>query len=230
MNLKRIALTVAVLSAPAGLANADLVSVAATGTGAGRDVNVTHGATTRNVFAGQIRLTLSASTGFNLNGAWTSFCTELHQFIYLDGVARVYEVQPLSDLPIPGAGMGSVKADAIARMYATANDAQFGTNNDYAAAFQIAVWEVVNDFDGTAGSLDVSSGDFKGNNLSAAIAGNLAVLFASAADLGGPTRSLIGIGSSGFQDQILDITSVIPAPGALALLGVAGLIGVRRRK
>jgi hypothetical protein len=230
MKFERLSLALAVLCVPASVASANLVSVAATGTGAGRNVNVTYGTTTVNVFAGQIRLTLSGSTGFNLNGTWTSFCTELNQFIHINGPVRVYEVQQLSDLPIPGAGMGAVKANAVARMYAATNGAQFGTNNDLAAAFQIAVWEVVNDFDGTIDSLNVANGNFKGNSLTAAISGNLAALFAAASNLGGSTSSLIGIGNSSYQDQILDLTNGIPAPGALALLGVAGLVGSRRRK
>ena len=64
----------------------------------------------------------------------------------------------------------------------------------------------------------------------AVIRGKTAALFAAAGNLGGPTASIIGIGNTGFQDQILDLTNGIPAPGAIALLGLAGFIGTRRRK
>jgi hypothetical protein len=227
---KMLSLAAGLALLPVGLANAGLVTVAGTGTGAGRTVNVTYGTTTRDTFAGQIRLTLSGSTGQNLNGTWNSFCTELNQFIYTNGSQQVYQVLQVSDLPTPGAGMGSVRATAIARMYAAAGGAVFTTNNDLAAAFQIAVWEVSMDFDGTSGSLSVGSGSFKGNNLTAAITNNLAALFAAASNLGGPTSTIIGIGNTGFHDQILDLTYGIPAPGAIALLGLAGFVGTRRRK
>ncbi len=212
------------------ISSANLVTVACTGTGAGRTVNVTHGTTTANVFAGQIKLTLSNSTGFNLNGMWKSFCTELSQFIYINGAAQTYSVLSVGDLPIPGAGMGSARANAIARMYAAAGQTQFGTNNDVAAGFQIAVWEVSMDYDGTAGSLNVTTGSFKGNNLSSAVNSSVATFLNAAANTGGLASNIVGIGNASFQDQILDLSNGIPAPGALALLGLAGVVGSRRRK
>ena len=211
-------------------ANASLVTVQGTGTGAGRNVSVTHGTTTASVFAGQIRLTLTGSTGQNLNGLWTSFCTELSQFIYINGAAQTYTVLPVSDLPIPGAGMGTVRSSAIARMYAAAAGSQFGTNSDIAAAFQIAVWEVSMDYDGTAASLNTGVGSFKGNSLTAAINGHLSNLFAAASNTGGVGSNILGIGNATYQDQILDLSNGIPAPGAMALLGLAGVVGGRRRK
>jgi hypothetical protein len=214
----------------AGSASANLVTVACTGTAAGRNVSVTHGTTTATVFAGQIKLTLSNSTGVNLNGLWKSFCTELSQFIYINGAAQTYTALSVSDLPTPGAGMGSARADAIARMYAAANFTQFGTNNDVAAAFQIAVWEVSMDYDGTAASLNTTSGTFKGNNLSAAINTSVATFLSAAANVGGTQSNIVGIGNASFQDQILDLSNGIPAPGAMALLGLAGFVGTRRRK
>lgn len=211
-------------------AHADLVTVQCTGLGVGRNVNVTHGTTTANVFAGQLRLTLTNSTGQNVNGLWTSFCTELSQFIYVNGAAQTYQVLPVSDLPIPGAGMGATRANAVARMFAAAAGTQYGTNADLAAAFQIAVWEITMDFDGTAGSINTGAGTFKGNSLSAAIQGNLTALFAAAANLSGAQSTVLGIGNSTYQDQLLDVSTFIPAPGAVALLGLAGLVGARRRK
>lgn len=230
MKLSTISSAVAGALVLSAAANADLVTVQGTGLGVGRTVNVTHGTTTANVFAGQIRLTLSNSTGVNLNGLWTSFCTELSQYIYINGSSQTYTVLPVADLPIPGAGMGAVRADAISRMYAVANGTQFGTNADVAAAFQIAVWEISMDFDGTSGSINTGAGNFKGNSLSAAIQSNLTALFAAAANLSGAQSAVIGVGNATYQDQLLDVSNFIPAPGAVALLGLAGLVGARRRK
>jgi hypothetical protein len=230
MKLSAVSTAVAGALVLSSAAHADLVTVLCTGTGAGRNVNVTHGTTTANVFAGQLRLTLTNSTGQNVNGLWTSFCTELSQFIYINGAAQTYQVLPVSDLPIPGAGMGSTRANAVARMFASAAGTQYGTNADLAAAFQIAVWEITMDFDGTASSINIGAGTFKGNNLTAAIQSNLTALFAAASNLSGAQSTILGIGNSTYQDQLLDVSTFIPAPGAVALLGLAGLVGARRRK
>lgn len=230
MKLSTVSTAVAGALVLSSAAHADLVTVLCTGTGAGRNVNVTHGTTTANVFAGQLRLTLTNSTGQNVNGLWTSFCTELSQFIYVNGAAQTYQVLPVSDLPIPGAGMGTTRANAVARMFAAAAGTQYGTNADLAAAFQIAVWEITMDFDGTSGSIDIGAGTFKGNSLTAAIQSNLTALFAAAGNLTGAQSTVLGIGNSTYQDQLLDVSTFIPAPGAVALLGLAGLVGVRRRK
>ena len=86
------------------------------------------------------------------------------------------------------------------------------------------------DFDGTAGSINIGAGTFKGNNLTAAIQSNLTALFAAASNLSGSQSTILGIGNSTYQDQLLDVSTFIPAPGAVALLGLAGLVGARRRK
>lgn len=230
MKLSTVSTAIAGALVLSSAAHADLVTVLCTGTGAGRNVSVTHGTTTANVFAGQLRLTLTNSTGQNVNGLWTSFCTELSQFIQVNGAAQTYQVLPVSDLPIPGAGMGSTRANAVARMFASAAGTQYGTNADLAAAFQIAVWEITMDFDGTASSIDIGAGTFKGNSLTTAIQSNLTALFAAASNLSGAQSTVLGIGNSTFQDQLLDVSTFIPAPGAVALLGLAGLVGARRRK
>ena len=213
----------------AASASASFVTVQCPGVGAGRKVSVTHGGTVRNVFAGQIMLNLTNSGGA-LNGSWKSFCTELSQYIYVNGAAQQYEVVAVSQVPNPGPGMGQARADAIARMFSIANGTQYGTNADFAAAFQIAVWEVSNDFDGTAASLSLAAGNLQGPSLSAEIVGNMASLFAAAADTSGLMANIIGLGNANFQDQIIDPSAAIPTPGALAMLGLAGLIGLRRRR
>ena len=103
----------------AASASASFVTVQCPGVGAGRNVSVTHGGTVRNVFAGQIMLNLTNSGGA-LNGSWKSFCTELSQYIYVNGAAQQYEVVAVSQVPNPGPGMGQARADAIARMFSIA--------------------------------------------------------------------------------------------------------------
>jgi hypothetical protein len=226
-NLRLVSVLVA--AAAVSAAEASMVDVFCPGVGVGRNVTVTQGSTNYTVFAGQIRLVLSNSTGQPFNPNWFSFCTELAQNIHVNGPVRTYEVTAVSDLPTPGTGMGTARADALARMYFSANGAQFGTNADYAAAFQIAVWEIVNDFDGSLASLNLTTGNFRGN-INAAISANFASLFAAASTAGGNMNALLGLGNTSFQDQILDVTNGIPSPGAMALLALAGFTGLRRRR
>lgn len=211
-------------------ASAEFVTVQCPGVGAGRSVSVTHGGTVRNVFAGQILLNLTNSSSGALNGSWKSFCTELSQYIYVNGAAQTYQVLSVSEVPIPGPAMGQARADAIARMFNYAGGTQYGANADLAAAFQIAVWEVSNDYDGTAASLSLSAGNLQGPSLAAAIVGNVNTLLAAAANTSGFGSQLIGLGNTSYQDQIIDPTAAIPTPGALAMLGCAGLIGIGRRR
>ena len=215
--------------AVASAASADFVDVACTGLGAGASVSVSLNGNGYNGFAGQLNLALTNSTGVDLNGSRTSYCTEIGQHISVGGASQTYEILDVSDLPIPGLGMGTVRADAISRMYKFANGAQFGGNNDYAAAFQVAIWEISNDYDGTAGSLTLSSGSLVGS-VSGSIAGYLSTLFGAAADTNGALANIVGLGNNSYQDQIIEVPGGIPAPGALALLGAAGIVGTRRRR
>lgn len=211
-------------------ASAEMVTVFCSGTGAGRAVSLSHQGTTRNVFAGQIMLTLSNSTSGALNGNWMSFCTELSQHIYVNGASQVYQVVSVAQVPNPGPGMGEARANAIARMYTFANNAQFGGNADFAAAFQISVWEISNDYDGSAASLSLAAGNLQGSGLAAGIVSNISSLLAAAADTSIFSKPLVGLGNSGFQDQIVDPSVPIPTPGAMALFGLANLVGARRRR
>jgi MYXO-CTERM domain-containing protein len=142
----------------------------------------------------------------------------------------VYTVSQLKDVPVPGLPMGQVRADAIARMYAFASGAQYGSNADYAAAFQIAVWEIANDYDGTAVSLDLALGNFRGTTLAAAITTSVTTLLGAATQVGAPITQLLGLGNATYQDQIIDPTSPIPTPGTIAMLALAGIFGARRRR
>lgn len=231
MRTLRVAIvSSSIAAALAGTASAEIVTVACPGVGAGRNVSVTHNGTVRNVFAGQIMLNLTNSSSGALNGSWKSFCTELSQFIYVNGAPQVYQVLPLKDVPTPGSPMGEARANAIGRMYSFAAGAQYGSNADFAAAFQIAVWEIANDYNGSASSIDLAVGSLTATSLTAAISSNFASLFAAAGDTNGLVSTLVGLGNANFQDQIIDPTAPIPTPGALAVLGLAGAFGLRRRR
>ncbi len=211
----------------ASAASADTVQAQFTGTGYGQNVSVSQdsGANFGNVFAGQLQYTLSSSSGptYYLNGQWISFCTELGQFT--NGNNQLYTVMDVADLPIPGAGMGAAKAGMVAQLFTAAAGSQYSASNDLASAFQLAVWEIVNDYDGsTLASMDLGTGIFRGN-VNGTIGGMVST-FLSGAFNASSGADIIGLGSETYQDQLIEV----PAPGVLALLGFAGLSAPRRRR
>lgn len=209
-----------------GVANAAMVDVVLNSVGASQNFNYLLAGNPGSTTAGQLNLSLSNSVGVSLDGPWIGFCTELTQHISY-GDLNTYQVLAVSSLPTPGAGMGVMRAEAIARIYYAAAGQQYLADSAYAAAFQLAIWEISNDYDGTFGSLDLSANTFQVTDaLNLATGANIAFLFAAAADINGAQANIIGLGSESRQDQIIEI----PAPGALALLGLAGLVGARRRR
>jgi hypothetical protein len=130
-----------------------------------------------------------------------------------------------------------MKADAIRALYsATASTLMAGgLSNAYATAFQLVVWEIVDDFDGTAGSINADAGNLiltatDGNAMDADILNAMAALTTdmmnAIATGGGSFSNVIGLANAGFQDQLV----LVPAPGAMALMGLGGLVASRRRR
>jgi hypothetical protein len=212
-------------------ANADFVDVVFTGTGAGQTVKISSAARTGSVFAGQLHHTISNGPAA-LNGDWTTFCTDLAQIVPTS--LSQFEVVSITLLP-DGAPMGAAKAQAITDMYAYAAGSQLlvSTTNDLATAFQLAIWEVVTDYQiaGPSHNLDITAGGFSatmdnGGALSAGISSHLAQLLGAVGSMG--SADLLGIRSGSRQDQILN---VVPGPSALAgLVAGFGVVGRRRRR
>ncbi|MFO0784585.1 MAG: hypothetical protein U0636_12995 [Phycisphaerales bacterium] len=223
-NLKFLAAAALTFTA---VASADTVDVYGAFIGPGQTFNVTEYGNTENVIAGQIGITISNSSGLNLDGSWISYCTEISQNIQIGGGAQTYTISSVADLPTPGAGMGSARAEAIARMYFAAGGAQYSNDNDFCGAFALAIWKVSDDFDGTLASLGLGSGNLVLNSsINVATQNYLDFLFGAAANLNGPQASILGLGNGSYQDLIIEV----PGPGALALLGAAGLVASRRRR
>ena len=166
--------------------------------------------------------------GALLNGDTLTFCTDLAQDVF-PGYA-LYNVVPVANTPDPGPVMGGAKAQAIADVWAAIAGQQF-TSAPHAAAFQMLVWEIVYDFTGSVGSLDASSGNVQYQS-SASTAGHfsstLAIFnsFKSAVGGGGSLSDLRAVTNGDNQDQIV----IIPAPGAIALVGAAAFMAVRRNR
>lgn len=239
MNIRKslIAIPAVIASLAGASAYADTVNVRFTGTGRGQSVRIDFPGGSMNVFAGQLNHELTNGVGpqgVALEGNWATFCTDITQ--HVTNSPLTYDIVDLSLVPNVSP-MGNAKADALRDVYAYANGAQAAGNasNEYAAAFQLAVWEIVTDYDANAGnaSLSIAGGGFRatqtnGSALSSNIQNYLASFFGSVGSPGGAT--LLGLRSSTAQDQIIP-TSYVPAPGSAVLGGLGGLcMGIRRRR
>jgi len=225
----RIISTTAVLLAAASAASADTINLQYLGPGAGQAFQVQAYGTSASAFAGQYRFIASGGTGkaASLNGSLVSFCLDVLEGV--GGGPQSYDLKALTDAPVTSATspMSDDQAAAIARIYTFAAGQQFGSSNDYAAAFNLAIWEIVADFDT---SLDVGTGVFQvTQSIGTGVTDILDDLFAAAIDTSINGATLAALTNDGFQDQVV----VIPLPGS-AGLAAAGLLGLgvasRRRR
>jgi hypothetical protein len=225
-----VAATTLATAAFAGPVNVDY-----TGTGAGSNVRITVGSTSSNVFAGQLKHTLSGADAV-WNGNYRTYCTDLTQTV-VSGIDS-FNIVELTAMP-DSSPMGTAKANAIKDMFAyTTNSVTTSSaSNDLATAFQLAVWEVIKDFNSASANngLSITSGSFSakktdGTALSSGVTTILNNLLAVAGT--GTYNNTTGIEIKGisnecYQDQI--ITRVVPAPGMAGLGLIGGLAMARRR-
>lgn len=156
---------------------------------------------------------------------FSAFCIELTQNVSVNSSYN-YNDTPLAGAPLPGgpySPMGAALAAQIARILTVwANDVT-GSANLRAAAAQAAIWETIFDTDNSltddAGNFFLDTNHTASNNV-AIKANAYLVAQASAA----PRTGLFALTSLTQQDM------VVPAPGALALLGMGGLVAARRRR
>ncbi|MCC6428062.1 MAG: Cys-Gln thioester bond-forming surface protein [Phycisphaerales bacterium] len=221
-------------------ASAATVDVKFTGTGKGSNVRMyVNNGSGQNVFAGQLKHTLSnaQSPYETANGNKITFCTDLTQ--YVSSNTSQYEFAPISAMP-DSAPMGADKAAAIQKIYNGANGLQLtsSVSNEFAAAFQLAVWEIVTDYNPNVGtaSMNLGSGNFKakktnGNSLTGGIVTAFNTIMGYINQGYNEDVKLVGITSDRKQDQLVEGTCFVPAPGAAALAAMGlGLVTLRRRK
>jgi hypothetical protein len=215
-------------------ANPTTVNLTTLSTGSGWSVTVTNNNNTRNIWSGHINLraTNSTNTSIFANGTYQGFCVELLETTQV-GANRSYTVVAPETIPNQPGPMGAVKASAIRDLYSFANGAQYASN-DYASAFQIAIWEIVND---GPGNLDINNGSFKATNFNAGVSSYLSSLFSVVGAPRASTVNLVGLANgtaqrNGYQDFV--VGSLTPEmPGATlalaALLPMALMLRTRRK-
>ena len=238
MKTRTIATTIALASAT--VASAGIVDMQYISMGPGAEVQLIEGMSSRDIFVGQLEHEISNALGADaaLNGTHLTFCVDITQFVSASE-PRDYYTEDIENMPdAPGiAPMGMMKADAIRALYSSASStlAAGSLTDAYAAAFQIIVYEIVDDFDGSAASIDVSAGYIQATDVGGgALDGDiLAALSALTTDMmtalgngEGSYAGVIGLANATHQDQLV----FVPAPGALALLGAGGFMASRRRQ
>lgn len=232
-NMKRsIVLALCCISAPGAFAGD--VDAAFLGTVNGLNVRTDLLGSVRDVFSGQMRYSLTSGVDacLDLDGMYITFCSEMTEYVSTSFLG--YECFGIPANPFVNASpFNAARTDAVANLFAAYGDTAISTSDaSFASAFQIAVWEIIYDFNPGVGaaSIDAGAGDFKVTNtdtssLAPTVSAYISA-FAAAAVTPGTQNALISIRNEGAQDQIV----LLPAPGSLALVGLAGVAGLRRRR
>ncbi|MEM7754328.1 MAG: hypothetical protein AAF297_01690 [Planctomycetota bacterium] len=204
--------------------------------GAGTQVSVDFFGDSRDTFVGQLIHEVDGFTGglSGLNGQQISFCPDLPEDVATEPTH--YELVDLTDVPVTAdmssTPLTSAQADAVLRIVSAAPevfDASF-TGNGRSAAFQLVLWEIIYDFDGTAASLDLESGNVSftrtdGTSVFSGALGSSATDLLDAAINGDINQGVIALANAGNQDQLF-----LPTPGGTVVLAAAGLAVARRRR
>lgn len=236
MRIGSITLALLLAAGASSSVLADTVDMRFVGTGDGRNVRLHKTDGDQNVFAGQLIHEITAGTGYgaSLIGTYITFCPDIFQQVTSSGATyTLVGVAALPDSPMQPA-MGVSKAQMIYDLSVSLSGLQFapGIGNNLAAAYQIAVWEIVSDYDPMLGlaSLDLNGGTLSITNTDdSPIDGGTLTAYNQLLSLVGSGSSgsgFLGLASGSAQDQIM----MIPAPGsAVAGLGLL-VLGARRRR
>ncbi|KAA0217266.1 MAG: hypothetical protein DYG94_01490 [Leptolyngbya sp. PLA3] len=210
----------------AAVVSADTVQMQFGGVSRGSNVSIrVNGGSSHNVFAGSVI--------HNIDTIRTvTYCIDPDQWASTG--TNVFE-QTALEVALSHRSFNADKADAIARIAKVAGQDIWSETvaTDLASAFQLAVWEVVLDYNpgAGAGSLDLGLGNFKaagvnGSSLSGSISGLVAHLFSGMQSATGNPNNFVAYTNRSHQDFMTQI----PAPGAaaLALMGLP-LLATRKR-
>ncbi|MBL8764899.1 MAG: hypothetical protein JNM07_11580 [Phycisphaerae bacterium] len=213
----------------AASACADTVQLKYTGTGKYRTVTAAGTIFSGNVKAGELLHEAQSGNGEAsvLSGTISTFCTELTQSVTTS--FKTYTIRTVDQAPRPGGGMGGDKAGLIYDLYNGAAERQY-ESNDKAAAFQLLIWEIVYDYNGSSlSSIDYSVGALRFTNLGSGV---VTWFNTFKALLGQHTVALYlrAATNDTKQDQLIRIPTQVPLPGSIGL-GIMGLsvMGLRRR-
>ncbi len=205
------------------VANATPVTITYNGVSPSATVSLSNnsGSSFSNLSAGLVNLTGAVTNPVDLRGAFTGFCIDFTQAISGGHTYTDFNTATLASAPIPGSGMGATKADQISQLWYNERSG-LSTANDY-AAFQVSIWEIIND-----SGLSLTAGTFREG--SGTVRTLAQTMLNKLGGTGGRT-SLYAIVSSSVQDFVVP-SPAVPAPGAagLAVLGFGMAVRRNRRK
>ncbi|MCI0684581.1 MAG: hypothetical protein L0Y71_20920 [Gemmataceae bacterium] len=193
----------------------------------GQVVTITANGNTESGWAGVYNFTDASG---ELTGNLQTFCIDINQAIKKKETVT-FDVAELDQAPTPGNAMGATRANYLRELWANSFDL-IGTSNMKAAAFQIAVWEIINETRDLY-EFDIRQGNFFVAANSTTL--NQAQAWLDALTGDGPLEpNLIALTSLEHQDYIVQGPPVQSAPApaglALALAGGIPLLVAYRRK
>ena len=162
-------------------------------------------------------------------GSLTAFCAEFQQPIQ-SGATYCFMETMVANLPGTGGAMGDLKAMAVADHYYNNYgliDTVTGDNTVANAAFQAVLWEIIEEnWGGTNTSeLSLELGAMQFNDLTTEVE-ELANQMLASLDL---MNSMDIVGWANEETQDIITVTVVPGP-SIALAGMIGLVGIRRRR
>lgn len=259
-NGGRVILAIGLLSLAAFTARADTLPIGDNaqakllGVHSGQTVSIVYtrptssGTTTTTItdFAGEYAWAPAAGSDnpWPLNQPFESFCVDLNEYVKV-GNTYNYTIKTLESSPNPDpgspSGMGTARADALRRLWWQYRaDVEIGTTdqkNIKAAAFQLAIWEIVFEtptltsglpsFNLATGSLQLLSSTANYNS----ILSKTVTYLSAASNLSGTGEPmLVVLSMPNGQDQLVVMPVPASALGGTMLLGVVAGLRKSRRK
>jgi hypothetical protein len=230
------AVTVFVLAMAGSPARADLVTATFSNVNPGEVVTIPVGNGTESGWAGVYNFTNASGA---ITGSFSGFCIDIAQNISANQTVT-FGTAALSSAPVDGiqpTPMGTLRANLIGELWFN-DQGLIGTSNSNAAAFQIAIWEIINETntnkDGTL-ALNITSGSFYATDSDADTlkTANTWLGQLNLAGTGSTASNLMALTSLGYQDYVFQgppspgpDTSAAPAPSGLVLffIGMIALI------
>lgn len=176
------------------------------------------------------------------DGTFTTWCIQLYQGMNLGATYTFLEVDAADAPAAPpapgpmGETRAGIAADAMFRWTNLDGSILAGgtatETNDRASAFSVLLWELTHESltavtrEGMLGQMSLATGAFRANLTSGALAA-YDDMFGSLGAGGWYDADIRGWTHATAQDQLV---RYVPAPGAMALLGLAGFLCRRRRR